>query len=246
MTKKEYKPPMYIQIRDLLLNKIQSNVYPSGEKLPSERELSKKYKVSRMTARNALTALVNEGWAYRQLGQGTFVTQPKIERDFMKLSGFSQMLKEKGIEPSNLVLGTEVKEANKIIASSLMLDIGEKVYEIVRLRCGNKIPIALEYTFLPEKLFPNLLKYDFEKESLYEILEQHYDLKLKYAKQKISLAKVNSYEAKILNIETNDTILLLENLTYNKNDDPIEFTKSLTRGDNSVFYTELWYQPEEK
>ncbi|SCZ03126.1 GntR family transcriptional regulator [Alkaliphilus peptidifermentans] len=238
---KHYPAPMYIQIKELLLNKIKSNIYSYEQQLPSERELSKQYKVSRMTARNAITALVDEGWAFREPGKGTFVAKPKIERDLIKLSGFSQMLKEKGIEPSNLLLAIEIREANRIIATKLMLDIGEKVYEIIRLRYGNKIPIALEYTYLPENKFPNLEKYDFEKESLYEVLEYHYNLKLKYAEQNLSLARVNSYEAKILNVEYKEPILLLETLTYNIDDEPIEFTKSLTRGDNSVFYTELWY-----
>lgn len=101
---KKYIPPVYIQIRDILAEKIKSGEFISGDKLPSERELSEIYSISRMTARNALTQLVDSGYAYRLKGKGTFVSYPNIERDFVKLSGFSQMLKSKGIKPSNKIV----------------------------------------------------------------------------------------------------------------------------------------------
>lgn len=117
-----------------------------------------------MTARNALSQLVDSGYAYRLKGKGTFVSFPNIERDFVKLSGFSQMLKSKGIKPSNKIIKSGIIEANKKIALLLETTIGTKVYEIVRIRYGNNIVLALEYSYLPINLFEGLLKYDFEKD----------------------------------------------------------------------------------
>ncbi len=240
LSSSNYLPPIYDQIKRLLLEKIESGEYPVGSKLPSERKLSEQYKVSRMTARNALTALVNEGWAHRIQGRGTYVAKPKIKRDLLRLTGFSQMLKEKGIEPSNRTLGTEVLEADKIISEKFNISIGEKVYRITRLRCGDQQNFALEYSYLPIKLFPDILKFDFEKDSLYRTIEEEYGFRLKFAKQWVRLAKANEYEAKVLQIKPEDPILILESITYDENDIAVEMTYSLTRGDLCIFYTELW------
>lgn len=244
MPRKEYLPPIYNQIKDLLLEKIKSGEYKPGSKLPSERELSNQYKVSRMTARNALTALVNEGWAYRQQGRGTYAAEPKIQRDLLKLSGFSQMLDEKGIKPSNEVLDAKILEANKQVAGKLNLLIGEKVYRITRLRYGNKIPLALEYSYLPVKFFPKLLKYDFSKSSLYKIIEKNYGFKMKFAKQILNVTIANEREAKILKVKPEFPLLILESITYDENDIAVEMTWSLNRGDRCEFYTELWKEPK--
>ena len=104
MMKESYIPPVYIQIKNVLIEKINSGELSSGSQLPSEREISETYNISRMTARSALTQLVDSGYAYRLKGKGTFVKLPNFERDFVKLSGFSQMLMSKGIKPSNKVI----------------------------------------------------------------------------------------------------------------------------------------------
>ncbi len=238
--KRAYIPPVYIQIRDILTDKIKSGEFINGSQLPSERELSDKYGVSRMTARNALTQLVDSGYAYRLIGKGTFVSYPNIERDFIKLSGFSQMLKSKGIKPSNKIVKSGVIEANKKIALLLETTIGTKVYEIVRIRYGNNIPLALEHSYLPINLFENLLKYDFEKQSLYEVIEEKYKYRLKYSKQWIKITTLNKSESEILNVKQNTPAFLLESISYDMDEKAVEATLSLNIGDRTTFYTELW------
>ena len=240
MTGKSYTPPLYIQIRDILIGKINYGEFERGSQLPSERELSESYEISRMTARNALTQLVDLGYAYRVKGKGTFVRLPNIERDFVKLSGFSQMLKSKGIEPSNKVVRCGIIEADKKIAYLLETTIGTRAYEIVRVRYGDNIALALEYSYLPENLFENLIKHDFENNSLYEIIEDIYQHKLKYSKQWIKIAGLYSDEAEILNVEENTPAFLLESISYDMEGIVVEATRSLNIGDRTKFYTELW------
>lgn len=233
-------PPVYIQLRDILADKISAGEFKSGDQLPSERELSEIYGISRMTARNALTQLVDSGYAYRLKGRGTFVNYPEIERDFVKLSGFSQMLKSKGIKPSNKIVKSGIIEADKKTASLLETTIGTKAYEIVRIRYGNNIALALEYSYLPANLFENLLQYDFEKNSLYEVLEENYNYKLKYSKQWIKITTLNKKESIILNVKEHTPAFLLESISYDVNERVVESTLSLNIGDRTAFYTELW------
>ncbi len=240
MIKKTYIPPVYIQIKDILIDKINSEEYKNGSQLPSERELSETYNISRMTARNALTQLVDLGYAKRIKGKGTFVRFPKINRDFVNLSGFSQMLKSKGIKPGNKVVKFGIIEANKKIAALLETSIGTKVYEIIRIRYGDNIPLALEYSYLPVSRFENLLMYDFESHSLYKVIEDIYKYKLKFSKQWIRITSLNSNESKILKIKEHTPAFLLESITYDINDSVVEATRSLNIGDRTTFYTELW------
>ena len=237
---KNYIPPIYIQIKDILIEKINSGELESGSQLPSERDLSETYSISRMTARNALTQLVDSGYAYRVKGKGTFVSIPNYERDFVKLTGFSHMLKSKGIKPRSKVITLGIIEANKKIASLLDTTIGTKVYEIVRVRYGDNIPLALEYSYLPINLFENLLQYDFEKTSLYEVIENVYNYKFKYSKQWIKITTLYKNEAKILDVDEHTPAFLLESISYDTNDKIVEVTRSLNIGDRTTFYTELW------
>lgn len=233
-------PPIYIQIRDTLIEKINSGEFKSGDQLPSERELGESYNISRMTARNALSELVDLGHAYRLKGKGTFVADRKIERDFVKLSGFSQMLESKGIKSHNKIVRARIIEADKKIANLLEVKIGAKVYEIVRIRYGDKIPLALEYSYLPFNLFDNLLEYDFERNSLYYVIEENYNCKLKFSKQWINITALGKEESNLLSVNENTPAFLLESITYNIEEKIVEATLSLNIGGKMSFYTELW------
>ena len=222
------------------MGKINGGEFISGDKLPSERELSEIYNISRMTARNALSQLVDSGYAYRLKGKGTFVSYPNIERDFVRLSGFSQMLKSKGIKPGNKIVKSGIIEADKKIASLLETTIGTKVYEIVRIRYGNNIALALEYSYLPINLFDDLLKYDFEKNSLYKVIEENYNYKLKYSKQWIKITTLNKSQSLVLNVKEHTPAFLLESISYDMDERVVESTLSLNIGDRTAFYTELW------
>lgn len=245
MKKQSYAPPIYLQVKDLLMKKIISEEYPQGSQLPSERELSVQYGISRMTARSALTELVREGYAFRSHGKGTFASSSRIERDFVKLAGFTQLIKEKGLRPGSRVLSVKEQEPTKSIADALGITLDQNVYYIERLRYGNDVPIALEHTYVPAAIFQGLLEHDFNVESLFGIIETEYNRKLKYATQWLSITKANSYESKVLDIEVNSPLFMLVGTTYDENDVAVEYTKSLNRGDRCVYYSELWRDPQE-
>jgi GntR family transcriptional regulator len=240
MQKNSYIPPVYIQIKNVLIEKINSGEFKSGSQLPSERDISETYNISRMTARNALTQLVDLGYAYRVKGKGTFVRYPNIERDFVKLSGFAQMLKSKGIKPSNKVVKSGIIEADKKVAQLLETTIGTKVYEIVRIRYGDNIALAMEYSYLPVSLFENLLQYDFENNSLYKVIEDVYKYKLKFSKQWIKITTLYKNEARMLDVIEHTPAFLLESISYDMDERVVEATRSLNIGDRTTFYTELW------
>jgi GntR family transcriptional regulator len=87
--------PLYYQIQRALMEKIHSGELSEGDLLASEEELARSYKVSRMTARQALHGLKARGYALSQKGRGTFVTKPKLEKNIMHLRGFTEDMKQR-------------------------------------------------------------------------------------------------------------------------------------------------------
>jgi len=72
--------PLYQQLKNILKGQILSGVLKPGDRIPPETELCAKYGVSRITVRQAIHSLVEEGFLYRKQGKGTFVTSPKQVR----------------------------------------------------------------------------------------------------------------------------------------------------------------------
>lgn len=155
-------------------------------------------------------------------------------------------MKSKGIKPGNKVVKLGIIEANKRIAMLLGTTIGTKIFEIVRIRYGNNIPLALEFSYLPANLFNDLFRYDFEINSLYKVIEEIYGYRLKYAKQWIKITTLNASESKILKVKENTPAFLLESITYDMDDRVVEATRSLNIGERTTFYTELWPNSEIK
>src|SRR3989304_4557089 len=106
--RREASDPLYLQLRNQLTTEIREGHFPTHERIPSERDLAEKYKVSRMTARQALLDLVRDGLAYTRVGKGTFVAEPKIDQQLRTLTGFSQDVQVRGGRPSSQVLEAKV------------------------------------------------------------------------------------------------------------------------------------------
>src|SRR5437016_6285439 len=159
--------PMYYQIQSQLLQMIQSGRLRPGDALPSEDELSRACAVSRMTARHALQALENQGFASRHKGQGSFVSQPRVEKDIMHLAGFTAEMRALGLQPSSRILSAETVPASAEIASRLHIKISAPVFSLRRLRCADNLPVAIEETWLAREQFPGIDKIDFSSASLY-------------------------------------------------------------------------------
>ena len=114
--------PRYYQLKEIMRERVQSDEWKPGDLIPSERELSEKYGISRMTARQAITDLVNEGLFYREQGKGTFVSQRKITQQLIRLTGFTEDIKARGQKPGTRVLSALMFPADEATADKLRID----------------------------------------------------------------------------------------------------------------------------
>lgn len=231
--------PMYYQIMRQLLEKIQGGEFAVDSTLPPERELAETYKVSRMTVRQAIIELVNEGILVRRKGIGTFVAPPKLEQALSRLTSFTEDMAQRGMKAGAKVISFDEIVPEPTIRKTLALEAGDKAYECVRLRLADDVPMALETTTLPVSLCPGLARQDLENQSLYRLLAERWGVRLDYATQSIEPACASPHEASLLHVAHGTPLLLMHRITYNQDGRAIEHVKSLYRGDRYKFIIEL-------
>lgn len=143
-----------------------------GDRLPSERELSARWGIARMTARHAMDTLVAEGLAVRRQGSGTYVAPQPMVR-FLGLTSFTQDMRERGLIPGSRLLAFGIQPADAALAGRLRVPPGERTVSFTRLRLGSGEPMAVETVWIPAALVPGLEPTELDG-SLYELLARRY------------------------------------------------------------------------
>lgn len=225
--------PLYYQIKQNLLDLVESGKFAPGELLPAEGEMGEYYGVSRLTVRQAVGELVREGVLLRERGRGTFVARPKATQIITRSSGFSERIREAGQKPSSQVIRYEVIPASPKVAEYLQITPGAPVYQLTRLRSVDGEPQVIETTHLPQAMFPGLQDFDFSKSSLYSTLAEHYQCMVMSADEVFEPVLLTSYEAGLLGAKPKSTALLLEIIAFDQNDNRVEYNKSIIRGDKA-------------
>jgi GntR family transcriptional regulator len=231
--------PRYHQLKEILREKIRTGELKPGDLVPSERELSETYRISRMTARQAITDLVNEGVFYREQGKGTFVTRNKITQQLMSLTGFTEDMRARGQQPSTRVLSARMCPADEVTAERLRVPPGQMIVCLQRLRLADGEPLAIEFSHLTFKGCERLLEEDLEHNSLYRLLETKFALPLMEAEQELEAGLAGNEEAQLLNILPGSSVLYIRRTTYTDRNQPLEYAKSIYRGNKYVFYARL-------
>lgn len=232
--------PLYYQLAEWIREEISAGHFMPGSQLPSERELSDRMGISRMTVRQAISYLVSEGLLVSHQGVGTFVAEPKLVHNTLNLLGFTEEMTRQGEHVTSQVLEQEVVIASRQVASHLQLADGDavvkdEVVKIVRLRRVNNVPILLETSFVPLALCPGLENADLADQSLYALMAEAYQIQLQRSSQSIEVTVVNQYEQQLLGVDERMCMLLLRGVTYARNDQPVEYFKALYRGDRFKF-----------
>ena len=225
--------PIYHQLKTLLQGRILSGQYPVGSQLPSERELCEAYGISRMTVRQAIIDLVNEGLLQRERGRGTYVAKPKIQQG-LQLAGFTEEMQRRNLLPGTRLLSLQTVSAAGKPAARLQAAEGEPLHRIIRLRLADDEPMALETSHIPAACLPDLTAASLASGSLYALLCDC-GLQPAYADQAVEAAQARTDEAKLLDIRIKAPVLLIERTTFLRDDRPVEFVQSVYRGDRYTF-----------
>jgi len=234
---RQVKNPLYDLIEQNLRELILSGQLNLGEAVPSEWELANLYGVSRLTVRNALDNLTRQGWLIRRHGVGTFVAHPNITEISPNKLSFTEQMRAIGRKPSSRLVSLRVLAAEAEVAMMLKLELGDPVVEIVRVRLADDEPVLLETSYLSQKRFPGLENAtELTSSSLYEWLCTHYQTKVTVMDQTLEPVLLNENQAQYLETQSGAPAMLSKVQAYSNGGEPIEFSWSVTCGDQCRFY----------
>lgn len=232
--------PLYCQLKDILKAAIECGKLKPNDRLPPETELAQRFQVSRMTVRQALIELENEGFIRRRQGRGTFVAEPKFRQSLLRLTSFTEDMQARGLKPGGRVLSIKVILGDKDLMQRFRATPDERFVRLERIRLADGEPMALEISFLRRKFCPGIEEIDFTDQSLYAILHEQFGLELGWASQTIEAKLANEYEAKLLGVQVGSPMLLMQRITYLADSlTPIEYVRSSYRGDRYQLYVEV-------
>ncbi len=237
--------PLYFQLKTLILEEIKAGNYKVGSIIPTEKEFSDAFLISRTTVRQAITELVQEGWLYRIKSKGTFIAQPKINQDFIKkLESFNDQIMRAGMTPSTEVLDLKTIRADSAVATNLKLKENDPVIYLYRKRLADGEPIVTIETYLPFSICAFVLEHDLSKERLYSILNQSTETAVFRVKRIVEAVEADKNDEIYLNIKEGKPIQHFSSVGYNAYDRPIEYSLARYRGDRNSF--EITVFPEVK
>ncbi len=216
---------------DKLLSYIAENRLSAGDKLPSERALCDLWGANRVTLRAALQKLADEDKVEIIHGKGNFVLQNKFVEDVKNFISYTSGWAEDGCTVHTDVIGMRQMEAHKKISTKLEIGLGKQVYELTRLRFLNEIPMFLETAYIPVEYCPGLDEFDFRHLSLYEMLEEHYGIKLVRQEHSISIAYCNAQESAYLGVSEGTAAFLSKEVTFDTSGRAVEYCISVSRAD---------------
>ncbi|WP_257348187.1 GntR family transcriptional regulator [Pseudalkalibacillus decolorationis] len=229
---------LYLQIKDVLINRIQNGAWKPNTLIPTEQELIKEFNVSRTTIRQAISILVQNGLLEKKQGRGTIVKSQRLVGNLGKLRGFAEEVVERGQTPHSKLLRAEFKEDLYHEMDMLGVKEGEAILLVERIRFADEIPIALERTCWPKEVGELLIECDLNQARYYEVLEQ-YNYYLKSANERITAINATINEADSLGIRPGEALLEMTRLSFGVNDHPIEYTKTKYRSDKYHYNIEL-------
>jgi GntR family transcriptional regulator len=231
--------PLYLQIKEQLLGKIDAGTWPEHSMIPTESELCKVYGVSKITVREAIRLLVVDGRLSRIPGKGTFITRQKIEQKLDRIFSFTRWALQNGLEPASRILKVETLPSDLHIARHLEIPEGELVTRVERLRLGSSEPLMYEVIWVPSRLCPNLHLHDLANLPLNDILQNDYGLALSRTRESIEPQISNAYVSRLLVSEQEVLLLHVEHTGYTSKGQIAYFATSSYRGDRVKFTIEL-------
>lgn len=222
---------LYLQIRRLVVEAIQNNALLPGQQIPSIAAIARQARVSRMTVRQALDALIHEGWIQTVPGKGSFVARKTpVVLDLEHVVGWSDEMRGQGIEPSARLISAEIVPADSAVAQALTLPVSTAVYRVVRVQYAGEIPLGVDTTYLPAARFPGFATYIAQNPtSISRVMIEQYGVRLPYGIQFVEAISADRSTAELIGILPGSPVLLAERTTFDANDTPVQFVQAVHR-----------------
>ncbi len=231
--------PLYHQIKELIKRRVTDRVWRQGEAIPSENELAGAYDVSVGTVKKALAELVHEGILIRRQGKGTFVARPDFQRSFMRFFRYGLSRDEERIVPGSKVLASRILVPPQPVRAALRLAPRDRAIAITRVRTVREVPLVVEDLYLPQKTFRGFERRDISRALLYPIYDSEYGTPVLWAEEWLQPGVASKRAAQALGLAVGDPVMHVERIAYTFGDRPIEYRKSVGRGDRYRYHIEI-------
>ncbi len=236
--------PLYHQLESILKAEIESGRWRPDEQIPTETQLVESFGVSKITVRQALEHLAEQGYIRREHGRGTFVSQRKFDEGPRELTSFSEEMRGHNLRATSRILSQTEERADSRVAAALDLAALAPVIVLRRLRLANGEPLTVQTAHIPQAMAPGLEVN--EDASLYEVLQRKYHLYAARARETYVAAKAERTVAKLLGIPPGAPVFQAERVTFLPNGKPFEFVESTIRGDRYSIVLDLVKHGAEK
>jgi len=218
--------PLHIQVRETIRRQVkEGELIDKSGRLMTEAELGRHFGVSRITIRNAISPLVDEGMFARARGRGTFLRSNQPENWVGRLMGFSETIKDAGYQPGARILQQGMTNRHDPEVRTQLRE--RAVWQLKRVRLADDIPIAIEHAFYPPDIGLELEKRDLTSIVMYCVFESELGFDIKEAMQTISASLADATSAKLLGVKVGSPLLSMERLTLNKDERPLELLRSV-------------------
>jgi DNA-binding GntR family transcriptional regulator len=235
---RENHQKLYLQLYAILMKKIESGEWPIGTQIPTEEELCTMFNVSRATVRTSVLELVRQGYLMRQQGKGTFVYRNVVSDGIAMMTSLKELMFEGGANFITSVLARTVMMPVDGLDEKLDISPDKHIIYIKRLRLLDNKPFLLQETYVPYHICPLLLEDDISQNSLFDIFEKSYGIKITRAKNYMDLAHLDFNEGRLLNAPEGSAVVLHEQYFYS-GDTLIIYTRSIKIPESLHFFIEL-------
>lgn len=228
--------PLYYQLKQVLLAKIESRELKPGDIFPTEQQIQDTYDVSRTTVRQALSELEDEGLITRHRGRGTFVSKPKLSHSPENYPNLADNMAQQGATPGWKLLSAEWVLAEKEVSKILNPGEEKKVFRLERLRLENDKPIGYHCAYVSPEFTTGIDGTAFTAGGSLRYLNGLNVLQDCVADRTLDALSANEKTANLLDVEVGTALLRVKRVVFSLEHKPIEYFVGLYRGDRFEYH----------
>lgn len=247
MTVSKDKPlAFYLQVANKIKEDILTGTFKGGQSIGSQQKLCDQFGVSRITIRKAIEVLTSENLVTTIHGKGTFVKHDKVEQQLDELKSLTDIIKTHGYKPQVRVIKKESRKTSQSFADSAPNDL-DCLY-IERVHSLENEVIAIAQAYIPNVYGSKISKDELESKTIYELLENKFNIELGEADQSIEACPASQELSEILNVDVGTPLLKAKRLVFSSDNQLIEKIIFYYRYDafafkvklNSISITPMW------
>jgi GntR family transcriptional regulator len=228
--------PLYFQLKQLLLEKIDSHEWKPGDALPTEQQIQDQYNLSRTTVRQALSELEDEGRIVRQRGRGTFVTETKLAHHPAEYPSLSDNMMLRGMVPGWKLLAAEWVEPDPAVTEALGIDGDEKVFFLERIRLEDGRPIGYHRAYVPAAFTDGIDGTAYTHGGSLRYLTALPFLDQCMANRVLEAVPASDSVAERLDVDPGAALFRVKRTIYSPQKVPVEYFVGLYRGDRFEYH----------